>query len=103
MLKIRRDDIVFILTGKDKGKKGKVLRVFNQENKVLVENLNLVKKSRRRTQENQQGGIVAKESPIAVSNLMLVCKQCNKPARFSVATLKDGSKSRQCKSCNGVM
>lgn len=103
MLKIRRDDIVYISAGKDKGKKGKVLRVFKSQNKALVENLNLVKKSRRRTQESQQGGIVPKEAPIAISSLMLVCKQCNKPTRYSVITLKDGTKSRQCKSCDGVI
>lgn len=103
MQRIRRDDIVYVLSGKEKGKKGKVLRVFPQVGKALVENLNLVKKSRRRTQDNPQGGIVSKESAIAISNLMLVCKQCNKPARFLNFTLKDGSKSRQCKSCDGVM
>ena len=103
MLKIRRDDIVFVLSGKEKGKKGKVLRVFPQVGKALVENLNLVKKSRRRTQDNPQGGIVSQESALAISNLMLVCKQCNKPARFLSLTLKDGSKSRQCKSCGGVI
>jgi large subunit ribosomal protein L24 len=103
MLKIRRNDIVSVLSGKEKGKKGKVLRVFPAAGRALVENLNLVKKSRRRTQDNQQGGIVAQESPIAISNLMLICKQCDKPARFTSLVLKDGSKSRQCKSCGGAM
>ena len=103
MLRVRRDDMVQVLTGKDKGKKGKVLRVYIGQGKALVENLNLVKKSRRRTQDNPQGGVVSKEAPIAVSNLMLVCHQCNKPARFAVVTAKDGTRSRQCKSCSGVM
>jgi len=95
--------MVQVLVGKDKGKKGKVLRVLIGSDKVIVENLNLVKKSRRKTQENPQGGIVPKEAPIAISNLMLICRQCNKPSRFSTVTLKDGTKSRQCKSCSGVM
>lgn len=103
MLKIRRDDIVYVLSGKDKGKKGKVLKVFTQEGRAIVENLNLFKKSRRKTQDNPQGGVVPKEMPIDISNLMLICRQCNKPARFSVVTLKDGTRSRQCKSCSGVM
>jgi len=95
--------MVSVLKGKDRGKKGKVLKVFLSQGKALVESLNLVKKSRRRTQESPQGGVVSKEAPIAVSNLMLICRQCNKPARFAAVTLKDGSKSRQCKSCDGVM
>ena|SRR3989338_2816305 len=103
MLRIRRDDLVSVLAGREKGKKGKVLKIFKSQAKAVVEGLNLVKKSRRRTQENPQGGIVSKEAPIALSNLSLICRQCNQPSRFSVVTLKDGSKSRQCKSCNGVM
>ena len=103
MLRIRREDMVYVLAGKEKGKKGKVLRVYIAQGKALVENLNLIKKSRRRTQDSPQGGVVSKEAPIPLSNLKLICRQCNKPARFSTVTLKDGTKSRQCKSCDGAM
>ncbi len=92
MLRIKKDDIVAVMAGKDKGKKGKVLEVFTADARVLVENINLVKKARRRTQQNQQGGIVDIEAPVHLSNVMLICKQCNKPTRFRVSVLKDGDK-----------
>ncbi|MFZ5800139.1 MAG: 50S ribosomal protein L24 [Candidatus Omnitrophota bacterium] len=103
MLRIRRDDLVYVLKGKDKGKKGKVLMVEPALGRALVENINLCKRTRRPTQDNPKGGIVAKEALIALSSLMLVCKQCNKPSRFTTVTLKDGSRSRKCKECDGVM
>lgn len=99
MLRIKKNDIVAVITGKDKGKQGKVLEVFPRQWRAVVENINLVKKARRRTQQNQQGGIVAIEGALHLSNLMLVCKQCNKPVRFKVFVLKDGTRMRQCKKC----
>ncbi len=99
MLRIRKDDYVAVLAGKDKGKKGKVLEVYPTGNRALVENINLVKKAVRRTQNNPQGGFADKEAPIHLSNLMLFCKQCNKPTKFKINVLKDGSKMRQCKKC----
>lgn len=103
MLRIKKDDIVAVMNGKDKGKKGKVLEVFTGEGRALVENINLVKKARRRTQQNQQGGIVDIEAPVHLSNIMLVCKQCNKPTRFKVSVLKDGAKIRECKKCGAAI
>lgn len=99
MYKIRRGDLVQVSKGKDEGKKGKVLSIFTATNRALVEGLNLVKKNRRRTQQDQQGGIVSVESPIAIANLMFFCKQCNKPSRIGFNILKDGTKSRICKTC----
>lgn len=103
MLRIRRDDLVYVLKGKDKGKKGKVLKVDLALERAIVENINLCKRTRRPTQDNPKGGVFAKEAPIALSNLMLVCKQCSKPSRFGTAVLKDGSRSRKCKECGGVV
>jgi len=94
MLRIRKDDKVIVLTGKDKGKTGKVLRVYPKANRVLVEKINMVKKSRRKTQQDQQGGIIELESPLHLSNVMLVDRKTNKPTRIGVSILKDGSKVR---------
>ena len=102
MIKIRKNDQVQVITGKDKGKKGKVLHVFPKLNRALVENINVIKKAQRKTQDNQKGGIVEVEAMIAVSNLMLVCKQCNKPVRTKIAVLKDGTKYRECKQCGAT-
>lgn len=99
MSQIRKNDQVEVIAGKDKGKKGKVLFVFPKIGKALVENINLIKKAQRKTQDNQKGGIIAVEAMIALSNLMLVCKQCNKRARTKTTVLKDGTKNRECKQC----
>lgn len=103
MLGIRKDDIVSVITGKDKGKKGKVLRVFVGQRKALVENINLVKKSRRKTQQDQQGGIIDIEAPISISNLMLFCKACDSASRIGVKAAQDGSRNRYCKKCKAII
>ena len=103
MLKIKRNDTVKVISGKDKGKQGKVLKVFYGSNRAIVERINLVKKHLRRRREDQQSGIVSLESPIALSNLMIVCKHCNKPARVGFTKLKDGTKSRLCKNCKEII
>jgi len=87
------------MTGNDRGKKGKVLKVFTETRRALVEGINLVKKHRRKTREDQAGGVVSIEAPISLFNLMLVCKHCNRPVRVGFMLLKDGSKSRVCKAC----
>lgn len=102
MIKIKKNDIVEIIAGKDKGKKGKVLRVFPKIQKAVVENINIIKKARRKTQEDQKGGIVEIETPLNLSNLMLVCKQCSKRIRTKISVLKDGAKIRECKKCGAA-
>jgi len=99
MLKIKKNDLVQAVKGKDKGKKGKVLEVLFSEKRAIVEGINTVKKHKRRTQKDQQGGIVSVEMPISLSNLMLVCKSCNRPVRIGITVLKDGTKTRTCKAC----
>ncbi len=83
-----------IITGKDKGKVGRVIEVMGEENKVIIEGLNLVKKAYRRKRQEDKGGIIDIEAPIHVSNVMLVDKKTNKPTRIAMKVLKDGKKIR---------
>ena len=83
-----------IITGKDKGKMGKVLRVIPKEDRLVVENINVTKKAVRKSQKNPQGGVIQIESPIHRSNVMVVDRKTNKPTRFGISILKDGSKVR---------
>ncbi len=99
-IRIKKDDKVKVLTGKDKGKIGKVLKVVKKTNRVVVENINLVKVHQRPTQANPQGGIVEKAMPVNVSNLMIMCNSCVKPTRIGIKELEDGKRVRVCKKCN---
>ena len=99
MQKIRKNDIVQAVKGKDKGKKGKVIQVISASGRALVEGLNLAKKHKRQTRQDQKGGIVSIEMPMAIANIMLVCKHCDRPRRVGFSVLKDGTKIRICKSC----
>jgi len=94
MYRIKRDDQVTVIAGKDKGKTGKVMRVFPKRQRALVENINMVKKAQRRTQENQQGGFIEIEAAIHLSNLMITDKKSNKPSRLGAAIDKNGAKKR---------
>jgi len=99
-IRIKKDDKVKVLTGKDKGKIGKVLKVVNKTNRIVVENINMVKVHQRPSQANPQGGIVEKAMPMDVSNLMLMCNSCVKPTRIGIKQLEDGKRVRVCKKCN---
>jgi large subunit ribosomal protein L24 len=103
MLKIRKGDTVQVIKGKDNGKKGKVITVFVGERRALVEGINLVKKHKRQTRQDQKGGIVSIEKPIGTSNLMVVCKSCARPVRIGFLVTKEGEKSRICKACKEVL
>ncbi len=95
---IKRGDNVVVISGKDRDKHGKVLQVMPHEGRVVVENVGMVKKAQRPTQQNQQGGLVSIESPIPISNVMLVCPKCDKPTR--VSHKQDGKNAvRICKKC----
>ena len=98
--KIRRNDVVEVKAGRDKGKRGKVLRMlYAIKPRAIVEGVNLVKKHQRRKQQEQQSQIVEVPQPVSASNLMLICKNCNRAVRVGFSVLKDGSKSRICKKC----
>jgi large subunit ribosomal protein L24 len=98
-LRIKRGDKVVILAGKDKGKTGKVLKVFPKEMRAIVEGVNLVKKHIRRRGENEPGGIKEIPAPLHISNLVLFCSNCNRGVRFGIRILEDKSKIRVCKRC----
>jgi large subunit ribosomal protein L24 len=99
-LHVKKDDMVKIIAGKDQGKTGKVLRVFPAKGRVVVESINIVKRHTRPNQLNPEGGIIEKEAPLSISNVMLVCGSCNQATRTGIRVLEDGSKSRYCKKCN---
>ena len=102
MHKIRRQDNVLVLTGKDRGKTGAVRSVLTKSNRLIVDGVNMMKKHQRPTQTAgvpAPGGIVTREAPLHVSNVMLVCKECGKPARTGVRVRNDGVKVRVCKKC----
>jgi large subunit ribosomal protein L24 len=102
--RIRKDDKVLVVVGKDAGKLGKVLKVLRKHDRALVEKINMVKRHTRANPYRQQpGGIVEKEMPIHVSNLMVVCPTCTKPTRVGYRYAQDGKKLRFCKKCNEVM
>jgi len=100
-LKIKKNDTVMVCAGASAGKTGKVLQVLPAKGRAVVEGANVVKKTLRKTQDNPQGGIAEKESPIALSNLMLYCPDCKKGVR--TARVPEGGKSaRKCKACGRV-
>jgi len=101
--KIRKNDFVQAIKGKDKGKKGRVIKVFPQERKVLIEGVNFVKKHTRPKSVDKQGGIIQMEKPVAIANVIFFCLKCSKPSRIGIKYLEDGSKFRFCKKCNEVI
>ncbi len=101
-LGIKRNDIVIVVAGKDKGKTGKVLRVNPDTKRVVVEHINIVKKHRKPRSQTEPGGILNIESPINLSNVMLYCSKCQKGIRIVVKTTKEGNKVRYCKKCGEV-
>ncbi len=103
MLHIKKNDQVIVIAGKDKGKQGKVLAVFPKKQRAIIENINFVKKAKRKTQQDQQGGFIEIEAAIHLSNLMLADKKNNKPTRFGVSVLKDGAKVRVSKASGEVL
>ncbi len=102
-MKIKKNDNVLVIAGKDKGKKGKVRFAYPKHQKVIVEGVNFVKKHARATGQARQAGIIDREAPLAVSNVMLLCEKCHKPARIGYRFLEDGKKVRYCKNCQEVV
>jgi large subunit ribosomal protein L24 len=100
MLKIRKNDRVKIVKGKDRGKTGKVLRINSKEDKVYIEGANIISKHTRQQDQNKPGGIIKKEGPINISNIRLICPNCGKAARVGFVVGESGEKARVCKKCN---
>ena len=104
MVHVKKGDTVVVISGKDKGKEGKVLHVFPQAQRVIVENVNIIKKhTKPNPATNNKGGIIEKEAPIHSSNVMLVCGRCNKPTRIGKKILDDNTRARVCKKCGEVL
>ncbi len=102
-MKIQKNDNVLIITGKDRGKKGKVRKVMPDKNSLIVEGLNLIKRHSKTKGKTRQAGIIELEGPIDVSNVMLICNKCNKPARVGVRVLEDGKRARFCRTCSEII
>ena len=102
-MRIKKGDTVTVITGKDSGKKGKVLKVIPDDNRVIVEGINKIKRHTRPSRSLPQGGIMQKESPLHASNVMLLCRKCNKPTRGGSKTLDNGQRVRVCKQCGEVI
>lgn len=98
--KIKKNDKVKVITGKDKGKIGKVLKVNTKDNRLLIENVNIVKRHSKPTSQNKQGGIIEREAPIHASNVKLMCGKCIQPVGIRKKVLEDGRKVRICKKCD---
>jgi large subunit ribosomal protein L24 len=102
-MKIKKDDMVLIITGKDKGKKGKVRFAFPGDKRIMVEGINMVKKHAKAKAQVRQAGIIEREAPISVADVMLLCSKCNKPTRVGYRILQDGRKARICRACGEVV
>jgi large subunit ribosomal protein L24 len=102
-MKIHKEDNVLVISGKSKGKKGKVRFVFPDQNRVLVEGINMIKTHSRAKAQVRQAGLIEREAPINLANVMIICKSCNKPARIGFKRLEDGRKVRICRNCQEVL
>lgn len=98
-MNVRKDDIVVVLSGKDKGKKGRVMIADPKNGKVVVEGVNVAKRHLKARRPGEEGGIISKETPIYASKVMRLCPKCDKPTREGHKFLKDGEKVRVCKKC----
>lgn len=100
---VKKGDNVLVLSGKDKGKKGKIIKVFPKEQRAIVEGINMAKKHQRPSATMPQGGIIEKEMPMNSSKLLPICGKCHKATRVGHSILADGTKVRVCKKCNEVL
>ena len=96
---VRRGDNVGVIAGRERGKRGKVLRVLREKGRVVVEHVNMIKKHQRPTQKLRQGGIIEREGALALSNVLVICPRCDKPSRTGVKLLADARRVRVCKRC----
>lgn len=102
-LNLKKDDIVQIITGRERGKKGKVLAILPERNRLTVEKLNMVKRHMKPSAQNKQGGILEKEASLHISNVLLVCDKCGKGVRVKRKKLEDGKRVRTCAKCGEVI
>jgi large subunit ribosomal protein L24 len=101
--RLRREDPVVVIAGKERGKRSKVLKIDRQKDKVFLEGLNIVKRHVKPNQLNPDGGIIEKEMPVHISNVLYYCKKCDKGVRLGYKVLESGDKKRFCKSCGEII
>ena len=99
---VKKGDNVYVLSGKNRGRKGRILKVFPDDNRVLVESVNMAVKHKK-PQRTNPGGIIKQEAPIHASNVMLICEKCKAPTKVGRRVLDNGEKVRVCKKCNEIM
>ena len=102
-IRLKKNDVVEVRTGKEAGKTGKVLKVIRDRNQVVVEKINMIKRHARPSPTTGQGGIIEKEAPLHVSKVMLICPKCAKAGRFHMTTTADQKKSRVCNKCKELI
>ena len=102
-MQIKKNDTVLVMSGKEKGKRGRVIAVYPRENRVLIEKLNMIKRHTRPNQQLRQGGILEKESPISAANVKLICAKCDKPTSIARKAQGDGTRVRVCKACDATL
>jgi len=102
-MRIKKNDKVMVISGKEKGKVGKILKVFPEKNRVIVEKVNYVKRHTRPGGKVSKGGIIEREAPLHVSNVMLICGKCTDPVRVSYQKQPDGKTARLCKKCGEIL
>lgn len=101
--KVRKNDTVQVLSGRERGKQGKVTRVIPKEDRVVIEGVNIRKRHTKARSANEPGGIVEFPAPLHISNVAVVCAKCNRPSRVGFRVLGDGTKVRVCKRCGEVI
>ena len=101
-LHIRKNDLVMVVNGKEKGKSGRILRVMPEKEKVIIEKINFIKRHARPHGKQRQGGILEKEAPLHASNVMLLCEKCNKPVRIGHRVVEGSKKARYCRKCGEI-
>jgi large subunit ribosomal protein L24 len=102
-IRLRKNDLVEVITGKEQGKTGKILKVFRGKNQVLIEKVNMIKRHTRPSPTSGQGGIVEKEAPLNVAKVKLICPKCTTATRFQMTTTGEGKKARVCLKCKELI
>jgi len=100
---VKKGDTVMVITGKERGKRGKVLIVLPAKRRVIVEKVNMIKRHQRPTQKLRQGGIIEREGTLNLSNVMVVCGKCDRPTRTGIQMLAEGKKARVCRRCGEII
>lgn len=101
MRKIRKEDVVRVIRGNDRGKEGEVLKVLPKESRIIVKGVNMLTRHQRPTARQREGGIIEREGPIHISNVLLICPECDRPTRVGFK-LREGEKLRACKQCGAT-